>query len=245
MSEARPGTTLARLLDGGAHLSVGIMAADLLHLGDELALLETGGAGIVHVDVADGVFSPLFTTGTPLVKAIRTPLVKDVHLMVEDPLPKVEAMVAAGADMVTFQLEGARQPHRVLQVLGQATNANDAARGIVRGVALDPHTPVEALEPLIGDLEYVLILAINPGWGGQGFLPATAGRIERARRLIAASGRSIALGVDGAVTRDNAADVARLGVDVVVSGSAIFDGAAATRNLATMLDLVGGARSAG
>jgi ribulose-phosphate 3-epimerase len=139
--------------------------------------------------------------------------------------------------MITFHLEGARQPHRVLQVLGRATNVNDPGRGIVRGVALNPSTPVAAVAPLLDETDYVLILAINPGWGGQLFLPGTAGRLAEARELIAASGRHIALGVDGGVTRDNITAVARLGADVIVSGSAIFDGSAAVAaNAGAMLE---------
>jgi ribulose-phosphate 3-epimerase len=232
------GSTLSLLLSGGPRLTVGVVTADLLHLGDELSVLEGAGIEMVHVDVGDGVFSPLFTVGPPFVKAMTTSLIKDVHLMVEDPLDKIDAFVAAGADMITFQVEGARQPHRVLQVLGEATNANDPARGIVRGVAINPSTPVAVLEPLLSEVEYILILAINPGWGGQAFLPSTPARVEQARRLIEASGKRIALGVDGGVTFDNVAAVARLDIDLIVSGSAIFDGNAAAANAASMLEIV-------
>jgi ribulose-phosphate 3-epimerase len=173
------------------------------------------------------------------VKAIKTPLLKDVHLMIDDPLAKVETFIQAGADMVTFHLEGARQPHRVLQALAGAINVNDSTRGVIRGVGLNPSTPVEAVEPLLGDLEYVLVVAINPGWGGQSFLPSTEGRLERVRRLIEASGRRILLGVDGGVTQANVGRVAGLGADIVVSGSAIFDGNDVAANAAYMLKAVG------
>ena len=143
------GSELARLLDGGPRLTVGMITADLASLGGEIGLLESGGVEMVHVDVADGVFCPLFTVGPPVVKAIRTPILKDVHLMIDDPLEKVEAFVGAGADMITFHVEGARQPHRVLQVLRDATNVNDPARGIIRGVGINPSTPLEVLEPLL------------------------------------------------------------------------------------------------
>jgi ribulose-phosphate 3-epimerase len=232
------GSTLNLLLSGGPRLTVGVVTADLLHLGDELSLLERAGIEMVHVDVGDGVFSPLFTVGPPFVKAMTTSLIKDVHLMVEDPLDKIDAFVAGGADMITFQVEGARQPHRVLQVLGQARNVNDPARGIVRGVALNPSTPLAVLEPLLSELDYILLLAINPGWSGQRFLPSTPARVEQARRLIEASGRSIALGVDGGVTFDNIAAVTDLGVDLIVSGSAIFDGRAAAANAGAMQRVV-------
>ena len=233
------GPLLDHLLDGGPRLTIGMVTADLLHLGDELAVLERGGAELVHVDVMDGVFCPMLTVGTPVVKAMRTTLLKDVHLMVDDPLSKVEAFVASGADLVTFHIEGARQPHRVLQALLAAAYLNDPGRGVIRGIALNPSTPVSAIEPLLDDADYVLILAVNPGWGGQSFIPSTEGRLDQARRLIAASGRRILLGVDGGVTRDNVARVAGLGADVVVTGSAVFDGRAAAENLAFMLDQVG------
>jgi ribulose-phosphate 3-epimerase len=232
------GPAFERLLGGGPRLSVGILTAELLELGSEMGRLATTGAELVHIDVMDGVFCPQITFGPPIVKAIRTPLLKDVHLMIDDPLGKVETFLQAGADMITFHLESARQPHRVLQALAGATNINDPARGVIRGVGLNPSTPVEAVEPLLGDLEYVLVLAINPGWGGQTFVPSTEGRLERVRRLIEASGRRILLGVDGGVTRANVGRVAGLGADIVVSGSAIFDGTDVAANAAFMLDAI-------
>jgi ribulose-phosphate 3-epimerase len=237
------GRVLERLLGDGPRLTVGMITADLTRLGDEMAVLERAGVELVHVDVMDGVFCPMLTVGPPVIKAIRTPLLKDVHLMIDDPLPKLAFFVEAGADLITFHVEGAPQSHRVLQVLGTATNANDPGRGIVRGIAINPSTPVGTIEPLLDEVDYVLMLAVNPGWGGQAFIRATEGRLEAARRLIEASGRRILLGVDGGVTRANIARVAALGADIVVSGSAIFDGtAAAQENADFMLDHV---RSAG
>jgi ribulose-phosphate 3-epimerase len=235
---AAPTPSLERLLGGGPRLSVGMLTADLLDLGSELRLLAGSGAELVHVDVMDGVFCPQITVGPPVVNAIRTPLLKDVDLMIDDPLSKVESFVWAGADMITFHLEGARQPHRVLQALGAAANANDPARGLIRGVGINPSTPVEAVEPLLDELDYLLIVAINPGWGGQSFLPATERRLEQARRLIEVSGRPILLGVDGGVTKANIGRVAAMGADVIVSGSAIFDGRDAAANLRFMLGAV-------
>ncbi len=234
-----PGSLLRQLLLGGPRLTVGMLTADLLHLGDELRLLEAAGVEIVHVDVMDGVFCPMLTVGPPVIKALRTPLIRDVHLMIDDPLSKLDQFVSAGADMITFHVEGAPQPHRVLQALARATNANDPDRGIVRGVGLNPSTPLTLVEPLLDELDYLLILAINPGWGGQAFLPSTAGRLDQARRMIEASGRPILLGVDGGVTRDNIAHVATFGADIIVSGSAIFDGSpGAAERAASMLDQV-------
>ena len=221
-----------------------MLTADLLHLGHELEILAGTGVELVHIDVMDGVFCPQITVGPPVVKAIRTPMLKDVHLMIDDPLAKVEAFVQAGADMITFHLEGASQPHRVLQVLGAAVNANDAGRGIVRGVGLNPSTPVDAVEPLLDELDYLLIVAINPGWGGQSFLDSTERRLERARRLIESSGRPIVLGVDGGVSRSNIGRIAGMGADIIVSGSAIFDGGDVTANAAAMTDAVAAAMDA-
>jgi ribulose-phosphate 3-epimerase len=225
---------LADLVRDGPVLSVGIITADLGHLADELAVLESGGARLVHVDVMDGVFCPMMTVGPPFLKALRTPLLKDVHLMVDDPLDKVEWFVAAGADMVTFHIEGAPQARRVLHVLAAAARAADPARGVTRGVGINPSTPVHALEPLLDEVDYVLVLAIDPGWGGQRFGDGTARRLEQARELIGRSGRPIVLGVDGGVTRENIASVASLGADVVVTGSAVFDGRDTAANLAFM-----------
>jgi ribulose-phosphate 3-epimerase len=232
------GSELARLLGGGPRLTVGMITADLTTLGSEIGILEAAGAEMVHIDVGDGVFCPIFTVGPPIVKAMRTRILKDVHLMIDDPLDKVDAFVAAGADMITFHVESTRQPHRVLQVLGDATNANDPARGIIRGIGVIPSTPLEAIEPLLDEVDYILVLAINPGWGGQGFLASTGRRIARAREMIAASGRPILLGIDGGVTKGNIEEVAGMGADVIVTGSAVFDGKSAAENVRFMLDRV-------
>jgi ribulose-phosphate 3-epimerase len=226
------------LLDGGVHLTIGINTADLGHLADEVRVLENARAEVVHIDVMDGVFCPMTTVGPPFLKAIKTPLLKDAHLMIVDPIDKVSDYVAAGADIITFQVESTRHPHRVLQVLGKAENANDPARGIIRGVAINPGTCVSVLEPLVDELEYILILAINPGWGGQKFIESTQRRLADAAQLIRRSGRKILLGVDGGVTKDNIGRVAAMGPNLIVTGSAVFDGKAPADNARYMLDQV-------
>ena len=132
--------------------------------------------------------------------------------------------VAAGADLITIHPDACVHPHRVLQSLGQTRAARSPERSIVRGVALNPGVPLGVLEPLMDDIELVKLVAINPGWGGQAFMPSTFRRIAAVRERIAASGRDILLAVDGGITKKNVGELAGLGVDIVVTGSAVFDG---------------------
>jgi ribulose-phosphate 3-epimerase len=228
-----PDTALARVRAAAPTLSVGALAADLLALGRDLALLERTDVRLLHVDVMDGVFTPMMTVGPPVIKAIRTSLLKDVHLMIREPLDRLADYVAAGADLVTVHVESCVHIHRVLQQLGTMRNANDPARGIVRGIALNPSTMLETIEPLMGEIDLVVLLAINPGWGGQSFLPSTFARLERVRQMVAGTG--ILLGVDGGITQANIGHLAGRGVDLVVTGSAVFDGKAPAANAASML----------
>ena len=219
-------------------VSVGVVTANLLALGSEISLLERTGVKVAHVDVMDGCFCPMMTVGPPFIKAIKTSLLKDVHLMIEEPLEKVAEYVAVGADMVTIHVEACSHVHRVLQKLGTLTNVNDAERGIVRGVALNPGTPLEALEPLLDELEFISLLAVNPGWGGQKYIPSTTARLARVQRMIADSGKNIILGVDGGITKENIAQAAATGADLIVTGSAVFDGKTPEANARFMLDAV-------
>jgi ribulose-phosphate 3-epimerase len=216
-------------------LSVGIITADLLSLGSELALLERSGARIVHIDVMDACFCPGMTVGPPFIKAMKTPLLKDAHLMIADPLDKIPDYVAAGADIITVHPEAGPHIHRALQQMRGMTNANDPARGLVRGVALNPGTPLETLQPLLDEVELILILAVNPGWRGQQFGPVAAQRVAQAKRMVKDAGKEILVGVDGGVTRKNIAEVVKTGADIIVTGSAVFDGKAAEENAKFML----------
>jgi len=223
-------------------LSVGVLTADWMALGVDLASIEKAGVSLLHFDVMDGCFCPMLTMGPPVIKAIKTSLFKDVHLVVEEPLDKLEGYVAAGADMVTVHIEACRNPHRVLQVLAQMKNVNDPVRGIVRGMALNPGTPVDAVEPLLDELDVVFLLAVNPGWGGQKFIASTERRVKSLLDLVRRNGRDILVGVDGGITRDNVGQVARMGADLIVTGRAVFDGKNASGNARSMLDEVARSR---
>jgi ribulose-phosphate 3-epimerase len=208
----------------GPSLSVGVISADLMALGNDVARLEQAGVHLAHFDVMDGCYVPMLTVGPPFIKAVKTTMIKDVHLMVREPLASVADYVAAGADLVTIHPDACAHPHRVLQQLGTMTPARTPGRNVARGVALNPGMPIDVLDPLMDDVELIMLVAINPGWGGQAFIPATLGRIEAVRARIAASGRDVLLAVDGGITRQNIAQLAGRGVDIVVTGSAVFDG---------------------
>jgi len=208
----------------GPALSVGLISANLMALGADVARLEAAGARLAHFDVMDGSYVPMLTVGPPFIKAVKTAMLKDVHLMVREPLASLGDYVAAGADIITIHPDACVHPHRVLQVLGSTAHRQHADRTIARGVALNPGTPVEVLDPFLDEIEMVMLVAINPGWSGQAFIPATLGRLEAVRQKIASSGREILIAVDGGITRRNAGQLAGRGVDIVVTGSAVFDG---------------------
>ena len=227
---------LKELRQASPLISVGMLTADLLSLGSEIKSMEQVGLKLLHVDVMDGCFCPMMTVGPPLIKAMKTPMFKDVHLMIDEPIDKLESYVAAGADMITVHAESTRHIHRAFQVLDQMTNVNDLDRGILRSVALNPGTPLEVVAPLLDDIEMVLLVAINPGWGGQGFVPATESKLKNLQRMIGQAGKDILIGIDGGITRKNIHTVAQMGPDIIVTGSAVFDGKDPVGNAKFMMD---------
>lgn len=195
-----------------------ILSADFARLGEEIAAVSAAGADFIHVDVMDGHFVPNLTIGPMVVKAIRgatkTPF--DVHLMISPVDPYIADFVKAGADILTVHPEAGPHLHRTLQAI--------RAAGARPGVALNPATPASAIEPVIGDVDLVLVMSVNPGFGGQSFIRSQLGKIETIRKLIDASGREIMLEVDGGVNAETARDVVAAGADVLVAGSAVFQG---------------------
>lgn len=209
-------------------LSAGVITADLTRLGMELEILR-GKAAWAHIDVMDGRFCPQLTVGPAFVAAAASVGVPvDAHLMVEEPRRLVPDIAAAGAAIITVHAEATRHLHRTLQ---EMTQLADEPPGFLRGVAINPGTPVQAVEPVLDLTDLVLVLAVSPGWSGQ--LPAvnTRRRVAAVRELAADCGASVLVGVDGGVTVGNAAEIAGWGPDIIVSGSAIFDRRSPARNL--------------
>ncbi len=193
-----------------------ILSADFARLADEIALVERGGADWLHVDVMDGHFVPNLTVGPPIVESLRkvTKLPLDVHLMMTNPDAFIEAFAEAGADYLTVHVETCPHLHRTVQVIKQ--------KGVKAGVTLNPATPLSTVEEILADADLLLIMSVNPGFGGQQFIPAVLDKIRRARALIERTGSRALLEVDGGVKPSNAAEIIGAGADVLVAGSAIF-----------------------
>ena len=212
------------MTDRRVRIAPSILSADFSRLGQEIAAVEEGGADWIHVDVMDGHFVPNITIGPVVLRGARaaTGLPLDVHLMIEDPDRYLEAFVEAGAAVVTVHQEACRHLHRTLSRIREL--------GARAGVALNPSTPVETLVDVVPEIDLLLVMSVNPGFGGQSYIPGSTDKVRRARALLDASGSEALIEVDGGVDAGNAREVAAAGVDVLVAGSAVYghpDGAAA------------------
>ena len=205
-----------------------ILSADFAALGDAIGAVERGGADLIHVDVMDGHFVPNITIGPPVLKSIRrvakVPL--DVHLMITDPDKYIDAFAEAGAAMLSVHVEVLPHLHRTIHAI--------KALGVKAGVVLNPSTPVGILEEIAGDLDHVLVMSVNPGFGGQTFIPRSESKVRAVRALLDRAGNSAAIEIDGGIDKQNVARVVAAGVRIVVAGAAVFhspDPERATREL--------------
>ena len=194
-----------------------ILSADFAALGDAIAAVERGGADLIHVDVMDGHFVPNITIGVPVVKSLRriarVPL--DVHLMIEDPDRYIDAFADAGAAMISVHQEVLPHLHRTVHAI--------KARGVKAGVVINPATPVSTLGEIAGDVDYVLVMSVNPGFGGQTFIPRSESKLRDVRALLDAAGNDALVEIDGGVDLHNVARVVAAGARMIVAGSAVFN----------------------
>ncbi len=199
-----------------------ILAADFARLADEVAAVEAAGADVIHVDVMDGHFVPNLTIGPVVVEWVRkvTDLPLDCHLMITDADKYIPEFVAAGADCITVHQEACAHLHRTLQLIRE--EGAKTGRIVMTGVSINPATPVSTLEDILPDCDLVLIMSVNPGFGGQRFIPGALEKIRQVHAMGKKMGHSFYLEVDGGIKADNIADVAKAGADVFVAGSAVF-----------------------
>jgi ribulose-phosphate 3-epimerase len=211
-------------------LAPSILSADFGRLADEIAAAERGGAGVVHVDVMDGHFVPNLTVGPVVVKAVRraTRLPVDVHLMIENAERYVDAFRDAGADWISVHVEA--QPHL------QRTIAQLRGRGASPGVVLSPATPLQSLDEILPEVDYVLVMSVNPGFGGQAFIPASLDKVRRLAASIRARGLRARIEIDGGIDASNARRVVEAGAEILVAGNAVFGQGQAERDARRIIE---------
>jgi ribulose-phosphate 3-epimerase len=205
-----------------------ILSADFAALGRDIAAAERGGADLIHVDVMDGHFVPNITIGPPVVRAIKRIATRplDVHLMIEEPDRYIEEFIAAGASMVSVHVEAVPHLHRSVTHIKKL--------GAKAGVVLNPSTPAAMLEDIAPDVDFVLVMSVNPGFGGQSFIPNTLKKLQRVRAVLSAAGSSAPIEIDGGIGMENVSAVVAAGANILVAGQAIFgtsDAEGATRAL--------------
>ncbi|MGN0142369.1 MAG: ribulose-phosphate 3-epimerase [Roseburia sp.] len=199
-------------------LSPSILSADFSRLGEQLRQLDEAGAHYVHIDVMDGMFVPSITYGMPVMKSIRecTERIFDVHLMIEEPIRYVNDFAEAGADLLTVHAEACRHLDRTIEAIRE--------KGILAGVALNPATPLSQIEYILPKVDMVLVMTVNPGFGGQKFIPYTLQKVRDLKKMVDERGLKTDIEVDGGINLDNVTEVMDAGANIIVAGSAVFHG---------------------
>lgn len=207
-----------------------LLSADFTRLGEEIRAVETGGARVLHVDVMDGRFVPNITIGLPVVKSIRaaTQLTIDAHLMIEEPGRYAAEFAKAGADMVSVHVEADAHLHRTLASIREA--------GAKCGVAINPATPLSSLEEALPFADFILLMSVNPGFGGQKFIPTVLDKLRRLKRMISDRGLTTKIEIDGGIDGTNIAEVIGAGAEIIVAGSAVFGGGQPTVAVRDLID---------
>jgi ribulose-phosphate 3-epimerase len=193
-----------------------ILSADFSILAEEVHKVEAAGADLLHIDIMDGHFVPNITFGPPIVAAIRktTKLPFDVHLMIANPQDFIDAFVKAGADIITVHVEAAPHLHRVIQKIKE--------HGIKAGVVLNPATPLSSIEEILPSVDMVLLMSVNPGFGGQKFIPSTLAKIKRLKQMITEQNLAVDIEVDGGVNNETVKEIIEAGANILVAGSAVY-----------------------